>query len=106
MSEGTEARRLRSRLLGVASHPGRGKLAGGMAKDLIVSNPEILGGKPCVRGTRLSVEFLLELVASGAVQRDILIRYPQLTEEGLAAAFQYAVESLKGERTWEIKTTA
>jgi uncharacterized protein (DUF433 family) len=39
-----------------------------MAEDLIVANPEILGGKPCVRGTRLSVEFLLELAASGATQ--------------------------------------
>ena len=39
-----------------------------MPEELIVSNPEILGGKPCVRGTRLSVEFLLELAASGATQ--------------------------------------
>jgi uncharacterized protein (DUF433 family) len=43
-----------------------------MADGLIVSDVEILGAKPCVRGTRLSVEFLLELAASGASQPDIL----------------------------------
>ena len=50
------------------------------------SDPKILGGKPCVRGTRLSVEFLLELAASGATQEQILAQYPQLTQDGLAAA--------------------
>ena len=42
---------------------------------LIVSDPEILGGKPCVRGTR-SVEFILELLASGADRGEILAKYP------------------------------
>ena len=55
-----------------------------MAQELIVSDPQILGGKPCVRGTRLSVEFLLELAASGATQAHILTQYPQLTPDGLA----------------------
>lgn len=77
-----------------------------MAEELIVSDPEILGGKPCVRGTRLSVEFLLELAASGATQDQILAQYPQLTSEGLAAAFRYAADVLKGEQIWELKTTA
>jgi len=77
-----------------------------MTENLVVSNPQILGGKPCVRGTRLSVEFLLELAASGAMQEQILRQYPQLTPEGLAAAFGYAAEVLKGERTWELSITA
>jgi uncharacterized protein (DUF433 family) len=77
-----------------------------MAEDLIVSDGEILGGKPSVRGTRLSVEFLLELAASGATQDQILNQYPQLTRDGLAAAFRYAADVLKGERVWEIKTPA
>ena len=47
-----------------------------MADNLIGSDPQILGGKPCVRGTRLSVEFLLELAASGATQEQILAQYP------------------------------
>jgi uncharacterized protein (DUF433 family) len=56
-----------------------------MAEELIVADPKILGGKPCVRGTRLSVEFLLELAASGATQEQILAQYPQLTRDSLAA---------------------
>ena len=77
-----------------------------MAEDSIVSDPQILGGKPCVRGTRLSVEFVLELAASGATQEQILTQYPQLTADGLAAAFRYAADALKGEHTWELKITA
>ena len=77
-----------------------------MAENVIVSDPQVLGGKPCVRGTRLSVEFLLELAASGATQEQILVQYPQLAPDGLAAAFRYAADVLKGEHVWELKTTA
>jgi uncharacterized protein (DUF433 family) len=77
-----------------------------MAENLIVSDPQILGGKACVRGTRLSVEFLLELAASGATQEQILAQYPQLTPDRLAAAFRYAAEVLRGEHTWELRITA
>lgn len=77
-----------------------------MREGLIVADPRVLGGKACVRGTRLSVELLLELAASGATQMEILGQYPQLTAEGLAAAFQYAAQALKGEQTWELKITA
>ena len=61
-----------------------------MADNLIVLDPDILDGKACVRGTRLSVEFLLELAASGATSEQILARYPQLTSQGLSAAFRHA----------------
>ena len=77
-----------------------------MAEELIASDPKIFGGKPCVSGTRLSVEFLLELAASGATQEQILGQYPQLTQNGLAAAFRYAADVLKGEQVWDLKTTA
>ena len=77
-----------------------------MAEYLIVAHPQIPDGKPCVRGTRLSVEFLLELAASGATQEQILAQYSQLTLEGLAAAFRYAAEALKGEHTWALKIRA
>jgi uncharacterized protein (DUF433 family) len=76
-----------------------------MAEELIIADPQILDGKPCVRGTRLSVEFLLELAASGGTQQQILAQYPQLTPEGLAAAFRYAADVLKGEHTWELRIT-
>ena len=77
-----------------------------MAEEMIASDPKILGGKPCVRATRLSVELLLELAASGATPEQILAQYPQLTQDGLAAAFRYAADVLKGEHVWDLKTTA
>ena len=58
--------------------------------DWIVSRPELLGGKPCIRGTRISVEFILELLASGASPEQILQKYPQVSQEGLTAALGYA----------------
>jgi uncharacterized protein (DUF433 family) len=61
-----------------------------MAEEFIVADPRVLDGKPCVRGTRLSVEFLLELAASGGTSEQILAQYPQLTAEGLSAAFRAA----------------
>lgn len=72
----------------------------------IVSIPSVLGGKPCVEGTRISVEFILELVAGGASHAQILAAYPQITPEGLAAALQYAARSLKNEIIWDSKIPA
>lgn len=63
----------------------------------IASDPAILGGKPCIKGTRISVEFVLELFASGATHTDILSAYPHLTAEGIAEALRYAARFLKNE---------
>jgi uncharacterized protein (DUF433 family) len=75
-------------------------------KDWITSDPEILSGKPCIRGTRISVEFVLELLASGATQVEILKTYPHIPPEGLMAAFQYAADALKGEHVWALQVSA
>ncbi len=72
-------------------------------EGLIVSDARVLGGKPCVLGTRLTVEHVLELTAGGTTQAEILRQHPQLTSEGLAATFQYAVHTLRGEHMWELK---
>ena len=63
----------------------------------ITSDPAILGGKPCIRGTRISIEFILELFASGATRDDILRAYPHLTTEGVTEALRYAARFLKNE---------
>lgn len=63
----------------------------------IASDPEILGGKPCVKGTRISVELILELFASGATLQDVLDAYPHLTTEGITEALRYAARFLKNE---------
>lgn len=65
--------------------------------DRISCNPAVLGGKPCIKGTRISVEFILELVASGASRDDILKAYPHLTAEDVEQALRYAAESLKND---------
>lgn len=75
-------------------------------EDSIVTRPGVLGGKPCIRGTRISVELILELLASGATAQEILAAYPQVTSEGLTAALQYAARALKNEVVWEIKLSA
>lgn len=63
----------------------------------IISDPTILGGKPCIKGTRISVEMILEWVASGANRDDVVRSYPQLTREDVEEALRYAAESLGNE---------
>jgi uncharacterized protein (DUF433 family) len=58
--------------------------------ERIVFDPEILAGKPVVRGTRLAVEFILELLAAGQSESDILANYPGLTREDILACLSYA----------------
>jgi uncharacterized protein (DUF433 family) len=70
--------------------------------DWIVANPGILGGKPCIKGTRISVEFVLELLASGGTREEILRAYPQIPAEGLSAALQYAAQAMKNEVVWDV----
>ncbi|MGD9858343.1 MAG: DUF433 domain-containing protein [Planctomycetaceae bacterium] len=65
--------------------------------ERITSDPSILGGKPCIRGTRISVELILEWVASGASRDDIMQRHPQLTVEDVEQALVYAANSIKNE---------
>lgn len=74
-----------------------GRHTGEMTIGYIVSDPAILGGKPVIRGTRISVEFILELVASGASIADIVQAYPQLQEPAVRAALQYAARFLENE---------
>ena len=62
--------------------------------DRITTNTEVLSGKPVVKGTRISVEFLLELAAAGASRADIVQRYPQLSVEDVEQAFLYAGRSV------------
>jgi uncharacterized protein (DUF433 family) len=55
-------------------------------------DPDILSGKPCIKGTRISVDFILQLVASGATVTDIVERYDHLTPEAVKEAIIYASE--------------
>ena len=70
--------------------------------DHIHSDPSILAGKPVIRGTRLSVEFLLGLLAEGWSEREILGNYPQLSEDALRAIFAFAAECTRNELVYEV----
>ena len=63
----------------------------------IVANPGILGGKPIVEGTRLSVEHILGLLASGMSHAEIIADYPILTEESIRAVLAYAARAFQNE---------
>jgi uncharacterized protein (DUF433 family) len=71
-------------------------------REHIHSDPEILGGKPVVRGTRLAVDFLLGLLAEGWSQEQLLENYPQLSPEGLRAVFAFASETLHDETFYSV----
>ncbi|MDO8553378.1 MAG: DUF433 domain-containing protein [Candidatus Micrarchaeota archaeon] len=63
----------------------------------IVFNPEILSGKPIVKGTRISVELILEWLASGMSTEEIVKEYPHLKRADILAAVTYAAKALKHE---------
>jgi len=65
--------------------------------DRITANPKILGGKPIIRGTRLSVEFILDLLASDVSVEGILEDYPHITKDDIHACLRYAACSCKNE---------
>jgi len=67
----------------------------------ISSNLWIIGGKPCIAGTRISVELILELLSLGYSFSDILEDYPQLTQEQLLAVLGFARERIHDEYSQE-----
>ncbi len=73
-------------------------------QDRIIIDPKILLGKPVVKGTRLSVDFLIELMAQGWREEDILGNYPGLTHEDLQACLGYASAILNAEKVYPVKS--
>lgn len=63
----------------------------------ITYNPKIFGGKPIIKGTRISVEFILELLASGMTPEEIVEEYSQLTKNDILAVLDYAAKTIKRE---------
>lgn len=71
-------------------------------REFIHSDPEILVGKPVVKGTRLSVEFILGLFAGGWTEQQVLENYPTLTAESLQAVFAFATDCMREESLYAI----
>jgi len=73
-----------------------------MYKERIEINSKILLGKPIIKGTRISVEFILELLANGWSYEEILKNYPQLTKEDILAAIEYSLELVRNEKVYNL----
>ena len=75
-------------------------------REYIHSDPEILLGKPVVKGTRLAVEFILRLFASGWTEQQVLENYPTLTPETLRAVFAFTAECMREEALYALPAEA
>ncbi|HNS51863.1 MAG TPA: DUF433 domain-containing protein [Anaerolineae bacterium] len=68
----------------------------------IVIDPQVLVGKPIVRGTRLAVEFIIDLLAQGWTETEILHNYPGLTHADVQACLSYASATLRAEKVYPL----
>ena len=70
--------------------------------DRITINPDVLGGKPIIKGTRISVEFVVGLLAQDWSQDDVLKEYDHITHEDIQACLAYAHQLLADEKLYPI----
>ena len=75
-------------------------------RRFVHSDPDVLVGKPVVKGTRLSVEFILGLFAEGWTEKQVIENYPTLTEESLRAVFAFATDCMREEALYPIPAEA
>jgi len=73
-------------------------------KDRIILDPKVLVGKPVIRGTRIAVEFVVDLLGRGWTTEEILREYDHLTPEDIQACLAYAGDVLKSERVYLLPT--
>ena len=75
-----------------------------MEQPLITSDPQIMVGKPIIRGTRITVELILRKIAAGQTIDQILADYPHLTREGIVAALEFAADSVRFDHIYPLPT--
>lgn len=68
-----------------------------MPHNRVTADPAVMMGKPCISGTRISVELILRKLGAGRSNADLLEAYPQLTEDDLRAALAFAADYLQHE---------
>jgi len=71
-------------------------------QERIEVNPKILVGKPIVKGTRLGVDFILDLLAQGWTMDKIVKNYPQLKKEDIKAVLEYSADTVKLESVYPL----
>ena len=72
-------------------------------RDHITVDPHILVGKPVVKGTRISVELVIDLLAAGWTEQQVLVSYPTLKADGVRACLAYASEILHSEKVFPLE---
>ncbi|MGY6744210.1 MAG: DUF433 domain-containing protein [Cecembia sp.] len=75
-------------------------------KERIISDKNVLMGKPVIKGTRISIEFILDRLANGWSEEMILQSYPLLTKEDLLAVYSYLNDLVKDGLVYEIRAKA
>jgi uncharacterized protein (DUF433 family) len=71
-------------------------------KDYITIDPAVVVGKPVIKGTRLAVDFIIELLAQGWSEAEILRNYPGLKSEDIRACLLYASEAMRSEKVYPL----
>lgn len=77
-----------------------------MDKQWIVSDPNVMMGKPVIAGTRISVELILEKMAAGETVEQILDAHPRLTREAIQAALAFASQVLRADVLYPVVEAA
>jgi uncharacterized protein (DUF433 family) len=72
--------------------------------EIIVSDPQVMMGKPVIRGTRITVESIVERIGAGETIEAILAAHPRLSREAVLAAISFAAEALKADVVYPIPT--
>jgi len=71
-------------------------------QERIVTDPKIMFGKPVIRGTRIPVELILEKLALGESPEHLLVAYPRITREDIAACLFYAMHSVQNDLVFAV----
>lgn len=77
-------------------------MEGVMQKQLILSDTNVMMGKPIIAGTRITVELILEKLAAGETNEQILDAHPRLTREAIQAALEFAADALRADVVYPI----
>ncbi len=73
-----------------------------MNNEMIVSDPDIMMGKPVIVGTRITVELILEKLAAGETAEQILESYPQLSKDSINSALEFAARALRADVVYPV----
>lgn len=74
-------------------------------REMVVSNPAVMMGKPVIAGTRITVELILEKLAAGETVDQIVDAHPRLSEDGVRAALAFAADALRADVVYPLETT-